>query len=103
MIETGQVDATSVVAIIRAVGSVAKSVDIGNSAAAVAVVGDVIAEVAKGKDGVVGTDDDLIPVHVVNMMKMFVQQGTVHDLAVWSLDFRTGGCLSRLFCTGRKP
>lgn len=110
MIVAKEIDARSVVAIVRGIGEIAKSMSVqpGNL---IQIIETTIVEVAKGRDGLLGTADDLIPASVVDMVKLFAEQGIVHDLATWaseSAGFLTGihmpTCVPKLFgCFSQSP
>jgi hypothetical protein len=84
------VDPASVVSIIREVGAQVQKlrVDYGSMSftTALDITEAVIIEVAKGKDGLHGTDDDLIAPKVVDMVKLFTSDGIVRDFAALALD-----------------
>jgi len=75
MIASGQVNPLSAIDIIRTAASVGASWD---------VVEDVVAEIAKGADGIAGTQDDLIPASTVNMLSALLHSGVVRDIVAWA-------------------
>lgn len=106
-IQAGQVDARSAVAIIRAVGDLCKRA--GVSLAHMPEVAEaVVVEVAKGKDGILGTADDLISSEVLSALQSLVGLGMVRELAAWACERapvvfeetarRCRGCLPCLPC-----
>lgn len=106
-IREGKVDAGSAVAIIRAVGNLCKRT--GVSLASMPEVAEaVLVEVAKGKDGILGTDDDLITPEVLGALQSLVGMGVVRELAAWACERapvifeesvkRCRGCLPCLPC-----
>lgn len=76
----GRVDMDSSVDIIRT------AVDVG---ASWNTVEDVIAVIAKGVDGVLGTPDDLIPPATLNMLLTLLHNGVVQDMVQWAADIST--------------
>ena len=83
LISKGRVDCTSAVAVIRAVGDVCKSARIARNAV-VDVIEAVVVELAKGKDGILGTADDLIPPGVLQVLQTLIHQEVVRELAAWA-------------------
>ena len=98
MIAQGCVDTSSAVAIVRAAAAAGVTWD---------SVEDVVAEIAKGADGISGTADDLIPAATLDMLTSLLNSGVVRDVVSWAsdlasaaVDVATGGCLAwfrRLF------
>lgn len=85
MIATGTLDPGSAVGIIKAVATVGASWD---------VVEDVVAEIAKGADGIAGTEDDLIPASTLSMLSALLHSGVVRDMVGWAAELsgdRQGG------------
>lgn len=82
----GRVDMDSAVHIIRT------AVDVG---ASWATVEDVITEIAKGADGVLGTPDDLIPRTTLDMLLTLLHGGVVRDMAQWAGDIITSSTKKR--------
>jgi HEAT repeat protein len=81
LIANGDVDVNSAVQLIRA------AADVGASWSAVE---DVMIEIAKGRDGVAGTADDLIPESTVNLLKVLLHSGVVRDIAAWAAEGLSG-------------
>jgi hypothetical protein len=96
MIQKNTVDPTSVVSIIRGVGEAVMACGVTSGALDIAEA--VIQEVAKGRDGIVGTEDDLIPSHVVELVGLFVKKSVVRDFASWSLEGLVPPTASRASC-----
>ena len=87
----GSLSPTSAVAIINTAASLGASWDI---------VEDVIAEIAKGADGISGTEDDIIPASTVSTLKTLLHGGVVRDMASWVVDLQrpTGGAKPWWLC-----
>lgn len=89
LVASGDVRASSVVEIVRAVGRVGGTWD---------VVDDVLIEIAKGADGIAGTADDLIPAPTLTLMLAMVNAGVVRDMTSWVCSVtKSTGWLRRLF------
>ena len=106
LIARGVLDTSSAVAIIRAVGDVCKAARISQTCI-VDVVETVVVEIAKGKDGILGTADDLIPPAVLDVMQTLIHQEVVRELAAWASELtllpRLIACLTGLLsmCANR--
>lgn len=87
-IAAGQLDPGGAVAIIRAAAGL-----LGGDRAAASwdLVEDVIAELAKGADGVSGTQDDLIPPPTAAMLSALLHGGVVRDMVAWATGGGGGG------------
>lgn len=85
-IAAGSLDPASAVGIIRAAASLGASWD---------TVEAVVAELAKGADGIAGTEDDVIPPSTVALLSALLRSGVVRDMAAWGAQaqpFRKWGC-----------
>ncbi len=78
-IAAGSLSPTSAVAIINTAARLGASWDI---------VEDVIAEIAKGADGIAGTADDIIPASTMKMLTTLLHGGVVRDMARWVVDLQ---------------
>lgn len=81
MIASGKVNPLSAIDIIRTAASVGASWD---------AVEDIVAEIAKGADGIAGTADDLIPPSTLNMLSALLHSGVVRDIVSWASEMETG-------------
>lgn len=105
LIAAGKVDPSSLASLARGIGDIVKRTGaIGPGPGAVELTAAVITEVAKGRDGLLGTEDDLIPASVVGAIKLLTDQGAMSDVAELALGAAaaaakraTGGC-----CGGSK-
>lgn len=95
MIRAGKVDASSAVALIRAVGDACKASRVKQASMA-DVVEAVVVEIAKGQDGVLGTADDLISANVLNILTSLIQNQLVRELASWAVEMSWAARLARL-------
>lgn len=87
LMSKGRVDTTSAIAIIRCIGDVCTSNSgVPTGAAAIDIIEAVVVEIAKGRDGVLGTADDLIPPKVLGVIQTIVHQELVRDLASWAAE-----------------
>ena len=84
LVASGTVTPFSAVAIVRAAVKAGASWD---------VVEDVVAEIAKGQDGIGGTADDVIPAATLEALRALLRSGAVRDVAVLAAGERAGcGC-----------
>ena len=98
MLARGAVDPHSAISIIRATTEVAQSV-VGpsrkTSTNIVDIIEAVIIEIAKGRDGVLGTADDLISADILDILQSMLNQRLVRDLAAWVTDVAVVSCIPK--------
>lgn len=92
----GAVDSHSAIAIIRATTEVAQSVVGPSKTNVVDIIEAVILEIAKGRDGVLGTADDLISADILDILQTMLSQQLVRDLAAWVTDIALVSCVPKL-------
>lgn len=81
----GKFDATSALSIVRGVARVCVSLRVKNGCAP-RVVQAVVVDVAKGKDGILGTRDDLINPTVLRLVNAMTQSPHYDDLTSLAVD-----------------
>lgn len=87
LIEKKGIDPGDVASIIRGVGVVVKNASTGKTdVELVDITQAVIEEVAKGQDGISGTDDDLIPATVLSLLKTIAEHDAVRGFAAWAIE-----------------
>ncbi len=74
MSKNREFNSASAIEIVRAVGRVSARWDIVEA---------VVEEIAKGPDGVIGTDDDLIPQKTLESLRALLDHGVVKDITDW--------------------
>ena len=101
-IRDGSVDVGSLAGLAKAVASAVASHAGGPALDALSLTEAVIVEVAKGADGQLGTDDDLLPETVVNAVRLLASQGVMRDIASLSLGSSTPAVVGKAFggCCG---
>lgn len=77
MIRSGNLNPFSAIDIIRAATKIGASRD---------AVEEIVTEVAKGADGIGGTEDDLIPMATLDILRTLLRSGIVRDLVAWVYD-----------------
>lgn len=65
-------------------------------------VEDIVSEIAKGADGVSGTQDDLIPAATLHVLVMLLRNGVVRDIATWMTKQAPAATCPFRKCFGRK-
>lgn len=85
LIADGRADPASAISLVRAVGDACRLVGVDRGQAS-DVIEAVLVEIAKGKDGVLGTEDDLVAPRVLDALRMLCDQELVRDLAAWAAE-----------------
>lgn len=81
----GRVDPASAISLVRAVGDACKQMGVSRSEAG-DVIEAVVVELAKGRDGALGTADDLVSPATLDTLRMLCDHQLVHDLAAWAAE-----------------
>lgn len=96
MLSHGTVDPRSAISIIRATTEVAQSIVGPTKTNLVDIIEGVIVKIAKGRDGVLGTTDDVISADVLDILRMMLEHQLVRDVAAWVTDVAAVSCVPKL-------